>query len=223
MSEDGQHYDAKERRRRERKVWSTALLASVLVHLVLFIGWRMTPIPLSPFAAAGPRAGDDRAAAGSMQALNVSTPPVRRIIPPPTPLAVAIEVEPVEFDMEPEIDPSSVFGEAPGAGEAPGLEDGTGKGDGGNAAEGRFRLNPPQPRGMIIPPANKSLKGTTVEVWVFVDARGRVVADSTRLNPPTGDKGFNQRLIREASEWVFRPATKGGEAVASWFPYQISM
>jgi hypothetical protein len=76
---------------------------------------------------------------------------------------------------------------------------------------------------MIIPPANKNLKGTMVEVWVFVDERGRVVADSTRLNPPTKDRGFNERLIREASEWVFRPATQAGQAVASWFPYQISM
>ena len=59
--------------------------------------------------------------------------------------------------------------------------------------------------------------------WVFVDERGRVVADSTRLNPPAKDRGFNERLIREASEWVFRPATQAGQAVASWFPYQISM
>ena len=89
--------------------------------------------------------------------------------------------------------------------------------------EGRFRLVPPTPRGMIIPPANDALRGTTVEVWVFVDEQGRGVPDSTRLNPPTKDRRFNQRLIREASEWVFRPAQQAGKAVASWFPYQISM
>jgi hypothetical protein len=223
MPESVHHPEVKERRRRERRIWRTALLLSLAVHLFLFIGWKGQVIPLSPFAAAGPRAGDDRAAKGSMQAMNLPRPPSPRIIRPPAPLEVTIEVEPVEFDMEPEIDPASVMGDDPGAGEAPGLPDGVGKGDGGNAAEGRFHLNPPQPRGMIIPPANKSLKGTTVEVWVFVDERGRVVPDSTRLNPPTRDKSFNQRLIREASEWVFRPATKGGQAVASWFPYQISM
>jgi len=223
MSEAVHHLETKERRRRERKVWRTALLVSVAFHLLLFIGWRGSVIPASPFAAAGPRAGDRRAAPGSMQAMNLATPPSRPIIRPPAPLAVAIEVEPVQFDMEPEISPSSVIGDAPGVGEGPGIADGKGKGDGGNAEEGLFRLNPPQPRGMIIPPANKSLKGTTVEVWVFVDERGKVVPDSTRLNPPTSDKGFNQRLIREASEWVFRPATRGGKAVASWFPYQISM
>jgi len=223
MPEAVHHLEAKERRRRERKVWRTALLVSLAIHLLVFIGWRGSVIPASPFAAAGPRAGDRRAAPGSMQAMNLATPPSRPIIRPPAPLAVAIEVEPVQFDMEPEISPSSVIGDAPGVGEGPGIADGKGKGDGGNAEEGLFRLNPPQPRGMIIPPANKSLKGTTVEVWVFVNEQGKVVPDSTRLNPPTSDKGFNQRLIREASEWVFRPATRGGKAVASWFPYQISM
>jgi len=223
MSEAGHHLEAKERRRRERKIWRTALLVSLALHLLVFIAWRGSVIPASPFAAAGPRAGDNRAAPGSMRAMNLATPPSRPIIRPPAPLAVAIDVEPVQFDMEPEISPSSVIGDAPGIGEGPGLADGKGKGDGGNAEEGLFRLNPPQPRGMIIPPANKSLKGTTVEVWVFVNDQGKVVPDSTRLNPPTSDKGFNQRLIREASEWVFRPATRGGKAVASWFPYQISM
>jgi hypothetical protein len=76
---------------------------------------------------------------------------------------------------------------------------------------------------MIIPPSNRTLRGTTVEVWVFVDEAGKVIPDSTRLNPPTKDRGFNQRLIREAAEWVFRPAMQAGKPVASWFPYQISM
>ena len=79
------------------------------------------------------------------------------------------------------------------------------------------------PRGMIIPPQNDDLRGTEVQVWVFVDTRGRVVADSTRLDPPTRDRGFNRRLIREAAEWVFRPAVQEGKPVASWFPYRISM
>ena len=103
------------------------------------------------------------------------------------------------------------------------MEDGTGAGDGGNADEGLFRLQPPSPRGLIIPPSNDDLRGVEVQVWVFVDTRGRVVADSTRLDPPTRDRGYNRRLIREASEWVFRPAVKGGQPVASWFPYRIAM
>ena len=218
-----QDFSARDRRRRDRRIWRRGLLISVAFHLLLFLGWRGNVIPLSPFAAAGPRAGDNRAAAGAMQALNVRTPPSVPIVPPPIPIEVVMEVEPVEFEQEVEIDPASVLGEAPGLLEGPGLENGTGAGDGGNAEEGLNRLQPATPRGMIIPPTNRDLRGTEVQVWVFVDERGRVVADSTRLDPPTRDGGFNRRLIREAAEWVFRPAIQEGRPVASWFPYRISM
>ena len=215
--------DAQERRRRERKVWRTGILASVLFHLVIFFIWRGVVIPPSPFAAAGPRAGDARAAAGGMQAITVRTPPPRVIVPPPEPLAVEVEVEPIEFDEVVELDAASILGEKPGELEGPGLENGDGRGDGGNAEEGLFRLQPPAPRGMIIPPTDRDLRGTEVQVWVFVDERGRVVADSTRLDPPTRNRGFNRRLIREAAEWIFRPALQEGRPVASWFPYKITM
>ncbi|MDX1493125.1 MAG: hypothetical protein R3253_03555 [Longimicrobiales bacterium] len=214
---------ARDRRKRERRVWRNGLLVSLLLHLAIFMGWRGNVIPQSPFAAAGPRAGADRAAAGSLQALNISSPETRPIIPPPRPLEVAIEVEPVEFDDEARVDPAAVAGIDPGGPEGPGLPDGTGQGDAGNAAEGLNQLQPAAPRGMIIPPRNRDLRGTEVQVWVFVDEQGRVVPDSTRLDPPTRDRSFNRRLIEEAAEWVFRPARKGGEAVASWFPYTIFM
>jgi hypothetical protein len=76
---------------------------------------------------------------------------------------------------------------------------------------------------MIIPPSHESLKGKAVDVWVFVDARGRVVADSTRLDPPTSNRGFNRRLIAEAAEWVFNPALRNDQPVAAWTFYTISM
>jgi hypothetical protein len=215
--------NVRDRRHNERRVWRRGLLVSALLHLIVFFGWQGSVIPSSPFAAAGPRAGDNRAAAGGLQALNVRTPPTRPIVPPPTPIAVEVEVEPVEFEQEVEFDPASVLGEKPGLLEGPGLADGTGAGDGGNAEEGFFRLQPATPRGMIIPPQNDGLRGTEVQVWVFVNERGRVVADSTRLDPPTRDRGFNRRLIREAADWVFRPAVQEGRPVASWFPYKISM
>lgn len=216
-------FNTTDRRHRERRIWRNGLLISVIIHLLLFFAWRGNVIPLSPFAAAGPRAGDNRAAAGSLQALNVRTPPPVPIVPPPVPIAVEVAVEPIEFESEVEFDPASVLGEHPGLLEGPGLEDGPGEGDGGNAAEGLLRLQPASPRGLIIPPGNSNLRNTQVQVWVFVDERGRVVADSTRLDPPTRDGGYNRRLIREASEWVFRPATQDGKAIASWFPYKFSM
>jgi hypothetical protein len=195
----------------------------VIFHLLVLFVWRGNVIPESPFAAAGPRSGDMRAAAGGMQSLTIHTPPPEPIIPPPDPIAVELEVEPIEFDETVELDMASVLGEKPGELEGPGLETGDGKGDGGNAEEGLFRLQPAQPRGMIIPPTNRDLRGTEVQVWVFVDASGQVVPDSTRLDPPTRDRGFNRQLIREAAEWVFRPAIDQGRPVASWFPYRISM
>lgn len=215
----------RERRRQDRSIWRAGLLVSLLLHLLVFLTWRgATILPPSPFAAAGPRADDARAAQGTMEAVNVRTPPRREITPPPRPLEVAVEVDPIQFEEELDVDPSELLGDRPGdPGEQTGLPEGEGEGDGGDVDEGRYRLQPPSPRGMIIPPANDELRGTTVEVWVFVDERGRVVPDSTRLNPPTRDRDFNRRLMREAAEWVFRPAMQAGEAVASWFPYEISM
>jgi hypothetical protein len=158
-----------------------------------------------------------------MQALNVRTPPANPIVPPPIPIPTEIAIEPVQFVEQMQIDPASVAGDEPGQLEAPGLALGTGLGDGGTSDQGLYRLQPPVPRGMIIPPDNDRLRGTEVQVWVFVDETGRVVADSTRLDPSTRDGDFNRRLIREASEWTFRPAEQDGEAVASWFPYRIRM
>ena len=136
-----------------------------------------------------------------------------------------VEGKALRSGSEPEarVDPAAVAGTEPGALEGPGLPDGTGEGDDGNAAEGLNQLQPPAPRGMIIPPRNRDLRGTEVQVWVFVDERGRVVPDSTRLDPPTRDRGFNRRLMEEAAEWIFRPALQAGQPVASWFPYTIFM
>lgn len=214
---------ARDRRRRERTIWRTGLLVSVLLHVLFFVAWRGNVIPLSPYAAAGPRSRDDRAAAGAMQAMNVRTAPSTPVIPPLVPIPTELSIDPVDFDDAVALDPSSLLGDMPGLGDVPGLEGGTGRGDGGDAEQGLYRLEPASPRGMIIPPANRSLRGTEIQVWVFVDETGRVVGDSTRLDPPTRDRDFNRRLVREASEWVFRPARQEGRAVASWFPYKISM
>ncbi len=212
------------RRAWERRVVRVSLSVSLLAHLLLFFFWKTVPIPPSPFAAAGPRAGDFRAAGGGMQAMSLSVPASRPVAPPQVPLITLEVVEPPDFSAEPELDLASLLGDAPGMGEGPpGIEGGSGRGDGGTAMEGFFRLVPPSPRGMIIPPTNRRLRGSQVEVWVFVDATGRVVPDSTRLNPPTSDRGFNRRLVEEAAEWVFNPATREGKPVPAWFPYTISM
>lgn len=221
-----------ERLRRDRRFFWRAVGIALLLHVIVFAFWKTGPNLESPYSAAGPRAGDDRAAAGgSMQAVQMQVQATRPIRPPPVPL-LELEPEPVvEFENEPAQEFSDLLGDAPqvaaGSGEGdragPGKADGEGEGDGGTGDEGRFRLNPPTPRGMIMPPSNDNLRGRQVEVWVFVDVNGRVVADSTYLVPPTPDRSFNERLMSEAAEWVFRPATRDGQAVAAWFPYTISM
>ncbi len=210
-----------DRRRHERRIWRTGLWLSVLFHLLIVFGSRAMDIPLSPFAAAGPRAGDNRAARGSLQALNLRSPPSAPIVQPPIPIPADVEMEPVMFEQGVVMDPASVLGDEPGLTEGLGLANGDGKGDGGDSDEGFFRLRPPVPRGVIIPPNHDSLRGTAVQVWVFVNERGRVIADSTRLDPPTRSRDLNRQLIREASEWMFRPAVQEGKAVASWYPYRI--
>jgi hypothetical protein len=143
---------------------------------------------------------------------------------PKVPIITLEMTDPVEFDPEPQLDFSAMTGEAPGMSEGPpGLEGGEGRGDGGTAEEGLFRVIPPTPRGVIIPPTNRSLRGKQVEVWVFVDSAGKVVADSTRLNPPTSDRGFNRRLIADAAEWVFNPGMRNGQPVAAWAIWTVSM
>ena len=210
-----------ERRRRERPVWRVALGVSVLVHILLFLTWPAASNLVSPFSAAGPRLGDDRAAAGSMQAMNLAIPPSVPIIPPPIPTLTIEPVEMIEFDEDARVQPAENLGVGLADSGPIGLETGSGAGDGGTADEGRFRLTPPTPRAMILPTFADALKDRGVAIWVWVDRTGRVVPDSTRLEPPTSDRRLNERLIAEAADWIFAPARQGGETVASWFDYRV--
>lgn len=213
-----------DRRVAERALWRSGFLAAVVVHLLVFFLWWGQPEPESPFAAAGPREGDNRAASGGLQAMNIRIPPSRPLIRPQVPLLTLEPVTPIELqqDQQQQVETASILGDRPGV-DGPGLPTGDGRGDGGTAESGRFGKVPPSPRGIIMPPSNRNVRGQRIEVWVFVNERGRVVADSTQLRPPTSDGDFNARILREAAEWVFEPAKEGGRAVGSWFPYTISM
>ena len=93
--------------RRHRRTWRLALIASVVLHVLIFLAFRQEiVIPPSPFAAAGPRAGDDRAAAGGgMEVIAlamVETPPelkggtaTKR--PKPARLSTGIEIQVPEY------------------------------------------------------------------------------------------------------------------------------
>lgn len=228
----------KERRREPDRRYPRAVVwglgVSALAHVLLFLLFSARPLPVAPFAAAGERMGDVRAASGGgLETVQLATP--QRVPEPPPPIPeptpdvtdeVIPEPEPQEEDV-----PAIALAEelatpgTAGPAEGPGLAEGEGQGDGGAEAEGRFRAVPPRPRGMILPPSDRpdEVRGREVEVWVFVAANGRVVPDSTRLNPSTGNRGFDRRLREHAAGWVFEAARKDGEPVAEWFRYTIIM
>jgi hypothetical protein len=165
----------------------------------------------------------------------MGSPPPAIPQPPviPVPEVFLLEPEVILPEIPQEVEPAEPEVLVPGIGTGTGddrldagdsgLPGATGQGDAGTGAEGLARLIPPSPRGMIIPPTNRDLRGTEVQVWVFVNEQGRVVADSTQLRPPTSDRRFNEQLTSEAAQWVFNPARENGTPVAAWFPYVIGM
>jgi outer membrane biosynthesis protein TonB len=222
--------------RRQRRAFRLGLLVSAVAHALLLLSFGGQALPPSPYAAAGERARDIRAAQGSgLEAVQLQTP--ERLTVPPVPIPIP-DPDPVDPDpVEPE--PDVVLDEVPAIalaegtalpGEAgtrpdPGLPNATGQGDGGTEADGRFRVVPPRPRGVTLPPGDRpaDVRGKEVEVWVFVASTGEVVADSTRLHPSTGDRRFDRRLREHAAAWVFEAARRDGRAVAEWFRYTIIM
>jgi len=234
----GQDLSVRDRRERERRIWGQAFVISVLLHLLILLAGGQAPLPESPFAAAGPQDRDDRAADGAMMAVSLREVGAPDPVRPPPPLVVEVELtEPQEVEPEATPDVSLEMPDVPMPGEREltgqeleatqrtdaGILGAPGRGDAGTTEEGLFRVVPPSPRGMIIPPTNRAMRGREVQVWVFIDEGGRVVPDSTRLEPPTSDRGFNRRLVEEAAQWVFSPATRDGQPVSAWFPYTISM
>lgn len=212
------------------------LLASVLFHVLLLLLFRSSqPIPDVPMSAAGEQNDDARAAAGGgMEVIAytiVQPPPVEEVVTP-VPVPVPIETPappPPEVIQPPSPAPSPSPGQSTAASEGrgqdtgPGTDRGTGQGSGGTGEEGDSRIVAPSPRGLILPPSDRParVRGNTVSVYVFVTERGAVVSDSTRIAPSSGDSRFDTRLKRQASEWVFNPARRNGQAVAEWFKYEI--
>ena len=223
--------EEQERRHARALAWGIGL--SVAFHVALFLVFYARPLAVSPFAAAGERMGDFVAASGGgLEAIQLSTPQRIPVVPEPLPTpTVEVADDPFpEPELETEEVPAIALDElltAPGSegpDRGPGLA-ADGLGDGGTEAEGRFRVVPPRPRGMILPPSDRPdrVRGREVDVWVYVTPTGEVAPDSTRLDPPTGDRSFDRRLREYASDWVFDAALKDGQPVGEWFRYTIIM
>ncbi len=234
-AETNRHENVKQRRAGERRVWRAGFVVSVALHALIFLLGPRGSILLPASAAAGPDRADYRAADGSVALMALSSAPPTPITRPALPvfdvelavpdLNTVVPLPELAVDLPNLLD--SGVGSTVGrdAGDTPdaGIPGATGAGDAGTSREGRSRLIPPSPRGIVIPPTKEDLRGSEIEVWVFVDQQGRVVADSTRIQPPTPDRGFNEQLLGDAAQWVFEPARQNGVPVAAWFPYTISM
>jgi outer membrane biosynthesis protein TonB len=217
-----------------RRAFRAGLVVSLVVHGLLLLSFAGQSLPPSPYAAAGERQRDARAAAGGgMEAVQLRPPDVAVALPVPVPVPDPDPDPAPEDESEPEVEavPLGALVEtstAPGT-QGPsvdrGIASGTGQGDGGTEADGRFRVVPPRPRGLTLPPGDRpnDVRGKEIEVWVYVAANGQVVADSTRLSPPSGDRRFDRRLREHAAAWVFEAARRDGRAVAEWFRYTIIM
>jgi outer membrane biosynthesis protein TonB len=228
---------------RSQELWQSwdrtfrrSLVAAVVLHvLVVWLFREVHPVPDLDYSAAGEHADDARAAAGGGMEL-ITLVEARAPEPEPEPeVAIPVPVpEPVPVPVPPPEEPRPAPAQQPGrtasAGEGrgqdagPGTEAGTSAGAGGTSESGAGSTSAPTPRGLILPPSDRpnSVRGKTVTVYVFVDVRGTVVRDSTRLNPTSGDSRFDNRLKQQAAEWRFRPATQAGQPVPSWFPYTIT-
>lgn len=224
-----------ELRRKWGRTMRWSLVASILAHVLIVLLFRQPiVIPEVAGSAAGRDANDERAAAGG----GMEVVAIRVIEPPPEPeevvTPVPVTVEPVIVEPEvvrpptpqppaPTPGRSQSEGEDRGENRGPGTDRGTGEGAGGADDGGDSAISAPTPRGLILPPSDRParVRGRTVTVYVFVTDRGRVVADSTRLDPSSGDRGYDNRLRRDAADWVFNPARQAGRAVAAWFQYVI--
>ncbi len=215
----------RQRTRRERTVWRIGLLLSVLLHLIVILIFQTRQERLTRYAAAGPRSGDAVAAPGGGGMRSVVLRPPEEITLPPRPEVPVVKPMEVQEPEQPVLALSELVlpelgqGEKEGPRSGPGLPGGEGGGDAGSAMSGLRRLTPPTPRYAIFNLSDRpqSVSGRDVTVWVFVNELGAV--DSVRLEPPTPDRRFNERLMREAREWLFDPAERAGRPVPTWTSY----
>jgi len=95
-----------------------------------------------------------------------------------------------------------------GTGVGPGVGPGVGEGTGGEMGRG----SAPEPRQLVLPPADypKDMRGRQVEVTFYVTADGRV--DRIDVAPEIRDGGFARRFAEAMRNYRFRPARSAGGA-----------
>lgn len=207
---------------RQRNALWTGLAISAAFHALLLFGWRVPAADNPGSLAAGPRAGDIRAAegGGEMTALAIAAP---RPIEVPAPPQTRPQIRDPELRVtEPErhviaASLSGPSGGTPAEGRSgPGLPGVDGAGDGGSDRAGRDRRSPPTPRSITPrwdPP--QALRGQRVMLRVHVDALGEPTGE-IEIRPRIADSGFEKQLRRDVLAMDFMPARRDGRPVADW-------
>lgn len=196
--------------RRFRRALAWGFVVSAAAHAALFLLWR-GPAGLPAGSDEGRAAADRPVRQDYLQV--VSLPPASRAaarIPRPPPPVSAPSAEPTPVAVSDGDVRISVSLRRPAGGGA-GSEEGSGAGAGGTS-----HLTPPVPRSVYPewePPP--SVRGTAVTVRVRVDSLGHPVGP-VRLDPPTGDPGFDRRLRQQVLHMRFRPGMVGGRPVGAW-------
>jgi protein TonB len=194
--------------------------------------WTRTPAP-GPIAIVLPDVGGGGGGSNREAYISPPTAPtqprVRERPPPPPP---PVEAAPIESPVvvpppEPAADTQAavsgsvtdtILAAVPGPGAGPGAGAGTGGGEGGGtgggigpgtgagqAGEGG-RGRAPEPRQLVIPPADfpKELRGRRIEVTFFVAADGRV--EHVEVAPAIAHGGFARKFEETMRSYRFRPA-----------------
>lgn len=210
----------KDRHRRDRRIWRKALALSVITHLIGLLLLSVVPIPSLLDMSSGSKQAREILTSSSLRTVNIGGFPNLPNTPSaPTP----VHIQEVDLDHTIAGDTALLLNEMFGNKKLMGLSGEAMMSGNTNSVKGSLSRISATPRNIIIPSNKNDLRGKEIQVWVFVDEDGDVIADSTYLDPAGGDPDFNQHLILEAAEWLFRPATWAGEPIASWFTYRISM
>jgi TonB family protein len=141
-----------------------------------------------------------------------AAPPVvaPRVLPPPAPAETASATPPAPVVAAAGTDSGASGAEGTGPGTGGGEGGGTGGGVGGGTGtttggEGG-RATAPEPRQLVLPPADypKDMRGRQVEVTFYVTADGRV--DRIAVAPEIRDGGFARKFAEAMRNYRFRPA-----------------
>lgn len=207
---------------RNRRALIVGFSLSALFHAVILFGWSSSDTELRGSLAAGPRAGDFRAAAGGGEIIAIAIAPPRPIeIPAPPAEVLLTDLDVVTDAPERSIQPVALAGPSGGATlisdqSGPGLIGADGRGDSGSNAEGSDRNSLAYPRSIIPhwqPPDD--MRGMSVTILVEVNARGEPTG-AIRFEPSIPNAGFEQKLRRDFLSMDYQPANRNGRAVADW-------